>query len=119
MFIVGALCLPLTYHANRYGEWVISSLVIATIAGIGDVLATRLGPLHLLKSIGSFAAGALMAEIVMFLYYYLSYGHSDPSLTVGQAVALVEFLFIAGVGAVAIFLVGIAVRRITMRSSRP
>jgi hypothetical protein len=117
MVVAGALCLPLTYHASREGEWILALVPIALISGLGQSVASKVGRLPLLVSVACFCLGAVATEVAFYLMWYVEYGYLDQEPSVSQAVAIVEFGFIAGVGTATIVSVGPLTRGIATRWS--
>lgn len=104
-FFGGLICLPITYRMTRDGNFAISLLIIAAVGILSAWLGIRYGTTNR-RSLAialAFALGAASSEAALFGYYYFTYGHNDPKLSVGIAVTLIEFGVIAALGAASAF----------------
>lgn len=111
----GLACLPATYGLTREGEVIVSLVVVAAIGAASAVVACAVFPAgirpRLLPVLLMFVVGAVVSEVVMFTHYYLTDGYNDPKLGVGIAVAIVELGSLIAVGAIAMVLALLIVRR--------
>ena len=100
--IAGSLCLPATYSLTREGSIPMSMLVVALLGAAAGVIAQlrQRGGIRPSSLTLAFVVGAMFSEIVTFAYYYLSNGYSDPKLSVGVGVSIIEFFAISVVGGV-------------------
>ena len=122
--VAGVLCLPLTYWPTRYGSYPSLALSITTIVAIA-ILSAWLSLWHMNRTRRisewwtfplAFAVGAVVIEAAFFAYYYFTYGHSDPKLTVGVILSLMEGGAIAFLGGLTVTGAFFAIRRITSAS---
>lgn len=101
--IAGLVCLPATYNFTKEGNIVMSLVIVGLFGCISGVLAaTQANRPKTLSLLLSFVAGALISQVIFFAHYYYNYGHKDPKLVVGEAVAIIQFGVISVVGGLAL-----------------
>lgn len=99
------MCLPFTFTHTREGSLSVSIMLIVVIAVLSISLSLCLQ--HESSTIWwifplVFVFGAFVSEVIFFIYYYFDNGYNDPKLSVGIAVAIIEFIVISGISSIAI-----------------
>jgi hypothetical protein len=106
--IAGALCLPATYGLTRWGRWgsILTALMVVVVMGalggaIPVVMSKGNGKPRSLHLASAFVVGAFASELLVFTYYYISFGYQDELLSVGVVFTVLEFGGIAAFGGTA------------------
>jgi hypothetical protein len=105
----GLLCLPATWTFTRTGPLLASFVIVLAIALAAGFLGA-----HRLRSMTRFvlfSVGAVLSESAFFLYYYFTYGQTDPKLGAGITVTFIELFCIIAIGGAAILLAPMLMRK--------
>ncbi|MEJ2115475.1 MAG: hypothetical protein P8X88_05375, partial [Gammaproteobacteria bacterium] len=106
-FVAGLICLPMTFSNTREGIIILSIVIVAVIAGLAAVIsAFTSDKLNILKNnVLPVIIGVLASGTAVFTYHDLDYGKSDPKLSVGLFMSIIELILIVVVGLISMLLV--------------